>query len=438
MFLGCPMLINCLKGLLVTLTLALLAGCATRCDAPGRLCSADKPNTSEPAIQRLAAPGPHALPPAPMALPNAAPLTPPTAAGPVRIALLVPLQSATLSLPAEAVRDGFLAAHAHDSPGAQVDVIATGDDIAALLAVYATAAASHDIVVGPLARAAVGAVAGAPVTRPTIALNHPEPGVTLPPRMLAIGLSIEDEARQVADWAAREHPQGRVLVLSGPEAWQQRMSQAFAARWGELGRDSHLADVPATDGQVDADAIDVVRTHIETDPPELIFAALDAAQLRQVRSVLGTATSCYAASPANPGRLPGVSIAELDGLRLLDLPWEVQPDHQAVMVYPRWVAGGHTLDMDRLYALGIDAYRVASAIALHPDTPLELDGVTGKLLVTPGAAPTFQRTEAPVVYRNGAFEAGTGTDQAASTSASGPIQPGMRTSAPLQAPPQSR
>jgi uncharacterized protein len=444
MFLGCPMLINCLKGLLVTLALGSLAGCATPCGTPGRLCSAGKPNTSGPSIQRLASPtappataGPDTRPPAATASANGAPV-PSSAAGPLRIALLVPLQSASLSLPAEAVRDGFMAAHAHDGAGALVDVIATGDDLTALLDAYRAASANHDVVVGPLARAAVGAIAGAPVIRPTIALNHPDPGITLPPRMLAIGLSIEEEARQVADWAAREHPQGRALVLSGPEAWQQRMTQAFAARWGELGRDSHLADVPAADGRVDADAIEVVRTRIETDPPELMFAALDAAQLRQVRSVLGTAIPCYAASPANPGRLPGVSIAELDGLRLLDLPWEVQPDHQAVMVYPRWVAGGHTLDMDRLYALGIDAYRVAIAIALHPDAPLELDGVTGKLLVNLRAASAFQRTEAPVVYRNGAFEAGTGAEQAAATPESGPVQPGIPTTAPAQAPPQSR
>jgi hypothetical protein len=53
--------------------------------------------------------------------------------------------------------------------------------------------------------------------------------------MLVIGLSIEDEARQVADWAAREHPRRRALILTGNAAWQ-RAAGAFAARWNELGR----------------------------------------------------------------------------------------------------------------------------------------------------------------------------------------------------------
>jgi outer membrane PBP1 activator LpoA protein len=229
--------------------------------------------------------------------------------------------------------------------------------------------------------------------------------------MLAIGLSIEDEARQVADWAAREHPEGRALILAGNEAWQRRMAQAFEARWGELGRNSHLADVTVEGGQVDADAIGVVRSRIEVDPPELVFAALDAGQLRQVRAVLGTGIVCYAASPANPGRVAGDAAAELDGLRLLDLPWEVQPDHQAVMVYPRRVASGHTLDMDRLYALGIDAFRLAHALALHPGAPLQLDGVTGKLAASLDTPATFQRTEAAVVYRNGGFDMAPGLPQ---------------------------
>jgi outer membrane PBP1 activator LpoA protein len=323
----------------------------------------------------------------------------------VRIALLVPLQSANLSGPAAAIRDGFMAAWEHDHDGVQVDLVATGDNVQDVLAAYRQAADTHDVVVGPLARPAVDAVAATSVTRVTVALNHPDAGVSLPPRMLAIGLSLEDEARQAADWAAREHPMGRALILAGSQAWQQRMAQAFELRWSELGRNSHMAPLPADGSRVDTNAIDLVRTQMEIDPPELIFAALDASELRQVRGVLGTATACYAASSANPGRNDGDSASELDGVRLLDLPWEVQPEHQAVMVYPRRLESAHTLDMDRLYALGIDAYRVAQALARDPGAPVSLDGVTGKLDASLGKTSGFQRTEAMVIYRDGAFAA---------------------------------
>lgn len=398
------MQITRLEGLLAALALALLAGCAAPCGAPGRLCAPTEPNTST--LAKL----PVQPPASAFARPGAAqeePPAPPTpVAGPLRIALLVPLQSPTLALPATAVRDGFLAAWQHDRAGVEVDVVGTGDDVAQVLDAYRLAAASHDLVAGPLARPAVNALAASgTLARPTIALNHPDPGVALPPNMLVIGLSTEDEARQVADWAAREHPAGRALVLAGDQAWQQRMAQGFERRWSELGRNSHLAELPATDGRVDRDAIDLVRTQMEIDPPELIFAALDAGQLRQVRAVLGTAVACYAASPANPGRDTGQPMAELNGVRLLDLPWEVEPAHQAVMVYPRWLESGHTLDMDRLYALGIDAYRVAQAIARAPNAPVELDGVTGKLAASLSGNPAFRRVEAAVVVRDGKFEA---------------------------------
>lgn len=400
------MLIGSLKGLLAALTLGYLAGCAAPCGAPGRLCAPEQANTSVPGQARAIPAGtpsssPRAQPgqaEAPGAFAQQAPASRPAA----RIALLVPLQSATLRLPAQAVRDGFLAAFERDRDGVEVEVVSTGDQPQEVLAAYGRAAASHDIVVGPLARSSVGLLAeSGAVAKPTIALNHPDQGVVLPPNMLAIGLSIEDEARQAADWAAREHPEGRALILAGSASWQQRAAQAFETRWSELGRSSHMAELSSEHGRVDPDAIDVVRTRMEMDPPELMFAALDAAQLRQVRSVLGTSTVCYAASPANPGHQPGQPMPELDGLRLLDLPWEVEPGHAAVMAYPRWAENSHTLEMDRLYALGIDAFRIARALALRPGAPVLLDGVTGRLSAVLQSPAAFQRTETTAVYRDG-------------------------------------
>jgi uncharacterized protein len=385
------MLIKSLAGLITAAAFGLLAGCATPCGAPGRLCASAEPNTSaSPATaaavpQVPAAPGPEA---------RAAP-------GPtVRIALLLPLQSDKLRLPAEAVRAGFMAAYQRQRPGFEVDLVSTGDDVQETLEAYRQAATRDDIIVGPLARPAVDALAtGGALTRPTLALNHPDHAATLPAPMLVIGLSIEDEARQVADWAAAEHPTGRALVLGGAAAWQQRMAGAFEARWTELGLASGRTEV-AADGIIGQDALEQLRARLEIDPPELVFAALDAGQLRLVRPVLGKAIPCYGASPANPGRQAGAAVPELDGLRLLDLPWEVQAGAPQVALYPRWSESGHPPEIDRLYALGIDAFRVAREVALHPGAPFTLDGVTGILRSRPGR---IERTEATVLYQDGRF-----------------------------------
>jgi outer membrane PBP1 activator LpoA protein len=83
----------------------------------------------------------------------------------------------------------------------------------------------------------------------------------------------------------------------------------------------------------------------------------------------------------------------------------VQRDHAAVMVYPRPVQtdGRNTgADMERLYALGIDAFRVAREIALHPHSRFNIDGVTGKLAISFGqGAAHFERAEQPAVYQDG-------------------------------------
>ncbi len=435
------MLINRFKVLLTASALG-LAGCSTPmppdrgCGVPGGLCAPTVPNTSvaPPVPHPLAAPEP---PPA-----RTMPVEPPppaygAAGGPVRIGLLLPLESPALGQAAEAVRAGFMAGHERDRTGVEVDVIATGDDAAGALDAYRVASERNDIVVGPLARSAVAALAlSGAVGKPTVALNHPQTGQPLPPQMLVAGLSVEEEAIQVANWAANENPDARALVLTGPASWQQRAVGAFAARWSTLGRSYKVVELPVADGYVDPNALAELRAQLQLERSELeslnagspgtgtvradaalpdagslaagrptvIFAALGAQQLRQVRTALGTSTPTYGTSSVNPGRDPGVSAPELDGVRLVDLPWNVLPDHPQVMAYPRLLDTGQLLDMQRLYALGIDAFRVAREMAQRPGQPFRLDGVTGRLAVDPTREGVrFHRNQAQVVYRDGGF-----------------------------------
>lgn len=413
------MLIRILNGLLATATLALLGACSTPCDAPGGLCAPTQANTSSaptrPRASDLAAPL-ALVPPAPAASvqtmavesPDAAPAASvPAAAAPVRIGLLLPVRSEALGPPAEALRAGFMAAYERDRTGFVVTLIATGDTPDEALDAYMAALKQNDIIVGPLARSAVGAIAASgAVAKPTIALNHPDgrAEAALPPNMLVIGLSIEDEARQVAQWAASEFPASTALIVSGTNNWQRRIAAAFAAQWKQLGNRAELTELAASNGYLNEGGIIQLKTRIEADQPTLMFAALDADQLRQVRSIVGTSLTTYGTSSINPGTEQGASaLVDLDGTRLLDMPWEVSPDHSAVMVYPRWLGTGHTLDLDRLYALGIDAFRVTRQLAMKPNTPFKMDGVTGRLVVDFGQG-RFSRSQSGAVYQGGAFK----------------------------------
>jgi outer membrane PBP1 activator LpoA protein len=423
------MLIKYLKSNLRTLGAALAiallaAGCTTvSLDEPQRLCAPGGANTSPRSgdyacPESAAAPVPQGA--APASEPESAPVqtrpillpgqeAPPAAArsgGPVRIALLLPMNSQALGGAAESVRAGFMASVERDGAGVQVELLATGDSADDALAAYTRAAASHDVIVGPLSRPAVNALAaGGALSKPTVALNHPEQRNHLPPGMFVAGLSIEDEARQAAEWAAREHPNGRVLILTSNAAWAQRAAAAFEARWSELGHTGQRFQVPAADGRVEPSALAELKTRLDIDPPELLFAALDVVELRQVRAQTGSAIPCYAGSAGNPGRAPGQGVPELDGLRLVDLPWLVRPDHRAVMMYPRPPEADQSLTMNRLYALGIDAFLVARELALHPAGPFGIDGVTGQLTMDEAGSARLLRREATAVYHGGDFEA---------------------------------
>lgn len=411
------MLIRILNGAIAAASLALLGACSTPCDAPGRLCAPEQANTRVVPIM----PDPMALkaPPAPPAsvvqtLPVASPDAPPAepvapAANAIRIGLILPLRSDALRKPAEALRDGFMAAYERDRAGFVVNVIETNDSTDETLDAYMAALRQNDLIVGPLARSAVDAIAtSGTVSKPTIALNHPDGrGVDnpIPAKMLVIGLSIEDEARQVAQWAAAELPRSNALIVSGPNSWQRRSAAAFGSRWTQLGNQSQVVELLSSAGYLHESGINQLKTKVDTESPALIFAALDSNQLRQLRASIGNTLPVYGTSSVNPGNEPGTAVAELDGVRLLDMPWQVQPDHSAVMVYPRPLTSSGSLDLDRLYALGIDAFRISREIALKPTGSFKMDGVTGRLAFTFGQGPArFSRIETGAVYQGGAYK----------------------------------
>ncbi|GIZ50705.1 penicillin-binding protein activator [Noviherbaspirillum aridicola] len=337
----------------------------------------------------------------------------------VRIALLLPTQSEALRTAAEMVRAGFQAGFERDPHGVDVQLVETGDAPQDVLTGFNAASIEHDIVVGPLSRTGVTAVAqSASLQRPTIALNTPDANASgdvplaLPAQMLPIGLSVEDEARQVAGWAASQHPRARALIVFTGTAWQRRAARAFEQQWQQLGRESEPVELQSSDGFVNARALLQMKPQLEQQPevPVLIFAALDARQARQVRALMGPELPLYGTSQLNSSPPPQLQAAtpgmpDMDGVRLVEIPWLLQPDHPAVMAYPVLPPLPNALrsaDLERLYALGIDAYRVAHEIAMQRRS-FELDGVTGKLAVSLDAAGArFSRSADRAVYRNGA------------------------------------
>lgn len=335
---------------------------------------------------------------------------------PIRVALLLPLRSTVFGTAADAVRSGFLTASERSKENLVITVIETGDAVQEVMEAYHHAADRYDVIVGPLSRSAVTALAQSDsVTRPTIALAQPDlPEKTERPKlqpMLVMGLSIEDEARQIASWVDHEKSPGKIFAISTKTAWQHRAAIAFAQQAAQIGLTVEKLELSMLNNALSASGLAQLGQRIKAEKPSLLFVALDAAQAIQLRSAVGDAIAMYGTSQLNPLTLRSaatssaadVRLPELDGVRLLDMPWQVQADNPAVAVYPPMAMTGirPNADFERLYALGIDAFRVAEQVALQ-HSGFDIDGVTGQLNVHMGAGATFfQRQETQAVYQNG-------------------------------------
>jgi len=329
------------------------------------------------------------------------------------IALLLPLRSGPLGEAADAVRGGFLSAYERDKNGLAVTVIEAADTPGDMLAAYQAASKKYDIVVGPLSRTGLTAIIqSGKVDKPTIALTQPDfsggKEIALPAQLLPVGLSIEAEARQVAGWVGADYAPGTVFVLSTSAAWQKRVANAFVQQIQGSGLHADLMTLNLEDGTFNAGALAQLQQRIESEKPRLLFAALNADQARQIRSAVGQETPIFGISQLNPLTLndnnPEHQIPELNGVRLLDIPWQVEADHPAVMIYPHQPVAAdqrRNADLERLYALGIDAFRIAHEIAAR-NTVFQIDGVTGQLRISFGVGmPSFERIEPAAAYQNG-------------------------------------
>jgi uncharacterized protein len=313
------------------------------------------------------------------ATPAQPPLAPaaPDPYGVPHIALILPLNSVTFGRPAEAVRNGFLAAaKVQGSEPLPLRVYAVGDDPGQVVASYGTAlAGGARLVVGPLTRDGVTAIAGSPVPVPTLALNVPNAGTPVPVNLYMLSLRAEAEAQQVAQLAFQDGWR-KAISVSADSALMRRIHNAFADEFTRLGG-ALVAEYAFTS---DPEGLARIKEGAGLGVADMAFLALDFAQARLARPYLDP-LALYATSQVNPGATGPLAGFDLAGVRFLDMPWLLQPDHPAVMIYPRALYR-EAADRERLYALGIDAFRVAVGL-LAGSAIMVLDGVTGRITLGP-------------------------------------------------------
>jgi len=304
------------------------------------------------------------------------------------IVLVLPLESATFGRAAEAVRAGFVAAAAEAK--AKYVVIAHGDD--AVLAAFAKAKkAGARVIVGPLVRDDLKTVAAAGLELPpTLALNQLDDGAPLPGTMYALSLTLDSDARQLAR-RARDDGAMSVAVIASDTPLQQRFVAAFNAEWILAGGGAPVMfrfdRTPEVLAQLRRD---LIKTQFD-----VAVLAIDGADAGLAKSYVKSIPT-YASSLVND-RQPREARRDLDELRFVDIPWLVDPDAASFsgLKRPDYTSAA----LERLYALGIDAFRIAQEFAEGPRERLDLDGATGRLSLD--ANHQFVREGRLMVFRSG-------------------------------------
>ena len=309
-----------------------------------------------------------------------APPTPPPA--PERnIALVLPLDSKTYSRAADATREGFLAAAEAakaDNP-LPVKVYPSDDSVHSLLDAYAHAVnEGASIVIGPITREGVTALArSGAVTVPTLALNAPDVAVRAPAQLLVLSLSLEAEARQMAQLAYGEHHR-KAAVVVGTDALAKRMRNAFADEWTRLGG-TPVVDYAASK---DSKLLAALRSDLRAKGIDAVFLALDTTNARSVRPYLGNATT-YATSRVYRGAADLSTNLDLKGIHFVEMPWLLLQQQPEVQLWPR-SKKSLSVDLERFYALGVDAFRLSQLMLKNAVHGTNFAGVTGALTLDQG------------------------------------------------------
>ncbi len=327
-----------------------------------------------------------------------------------RIALLLPLAS-KYGRAAEAVHDGFMAMHRVDGDPEKpaVTVYDIGGE-PGLAPVYYRLAAQEDaeMIVGPLGKLAVNELITSGIGSLSILLlGSVANSVPLPDNVYQFDLSPEHDARQTA---LRAYLDGhRTAAVLYPETdWGERVHHAFAQRWEQLG--GMITESRAyIDGQTDysspiKELLNIVNSYgrkrelsrllghsLKFQPRrrrdiDFLFLVAKTAAARllkpQINFFHAHDLPVYSTSHVYAGKPDPVNDADLNGILFGDMPWMLNSNsriRQARRIIQGDWAYRHT-PLDRLYALGMDAYAITRSLALLRDNPdMLVEGATANL-----------------------------------------------------------
>jgi hypothetical protein len=350
---------------------------------------------------------------------------------PEHVAVLLPLHG-ELAAAAGAVRDGILAAY-YDTPDSgkrpTLHVYDSGGSAQETLAGYQQAvSAGATFVIGPLRKEMVDELARQPALPvPVLALNRTEASTGVPAGLYQFGLAPEDEAREAARLAWRNGLTRSVALLPDND-WGERVYAAFASEWQALG--GTLLETQRYD-DTQADHSDVINRllnldnsnarhqrltrrlgmRLEFEPRrrqdvDFVFLVASPRQARLIRPQLSfyraSTLPVYATSRVYTGDPDPARDIDLNGIVFCDTPWTLEDrsnwSHLQQEITEFWPDA--SIRYARLYALGIDAYRLLPYLGQQQNNLFgSYHGVSGNLSL--GQNGEIDRTLRCARFQNG-------------------------------------
>ena len=329
---------------------------------------------------------------------------------PARIALLLPL-SGNFAKASDAIRDGFIAAYYSQTTkrSQTIKVYDTSDPSKSFTDVYQKAVTDGaQFIIGPLHKQSIQQLLDVDILPvPTMALNYIGLDAPPPSNLYMFGLSPEEEARQVAQRTWLDgHIKAATLYPSGP--WGERVYNAFKTQWESIGG---LVVGQQTYESTKRDFSQPIRDLLEINSSkqrfrklttvlhrkikftarrrqdiDFIFLAGYPRQARQIRPQIkfyhAADIPIYATSHVFTGNLNQERDRDMDGMIFGDMPWVLteSTSHHGLRGDIESLISNAGNRLQRLYALGIDAFNIIPAINTLSNYSYErFDGETGSL-----------------------------------------------------------
>ncbi|MCB5190483.1 penicillin-binding protein activator [Methylobacillus arboreus] len=306
-----------------------------------------------------------------------------TAAAPAghdgKIGVILPFAIEAYYPAADAIEQGFAAAQAQANDQREIKLYATDGNPANIAGIYRQAADDGvQAILGPLTRDEVTRLSQqADLNIPTLALNQTDTAVGKAANLYIFGLPLEVEIAQIVRIAQRQGMQ-TATVVAGSNHLAERMAQAFNTEWTTAGG-RIILQLTFTEDSNPTD----LQTQINANPADLIFLAANNEEAREIRPYLDTATPTFATShiysgiPQDPGNEP------LNAVRFLDMPWLLQPDAAEFASLRAIASDLPPGEMQRWFALGVDAYRILDRLSKEVTQTYILQGLTGQISISP-------------------------------------------------------